>query len=343
MQQHKVTHQNQLYYVRLIAVATTLTIYGHDDIKTTLKVLPAHTLLFVGPERVGRRLMAKWYAAWLNCEQVQTEAIEKPCHNCRSCQAFLTNSHPDYREITPELETKTGKLSRRPQFRIDDLVHREGGRDNPLGQWLNRRPRFKKRVGVIDHAEALNASAANAFLKLLEEPPSYAVIILIAPSTQAVLPTIASRAIPIPFSTVKTLNDEKFKDTEFKDKGLTQTESTFQHPAIRLGRYGDIVLAQENQELFLETTNLIEKYLQSLAQNLDAAFELADSLEKRWLNSGVFSIPELLRAKFSEMKPNIYARAILALESCEQAITSYASPSLALQVLTLELRNIIRQ
>ena len=294
-------------------------IYGHDDVKGILQHLQAQTLIFTGQEHVGRRLLAKWYATWLNCQ----EPYKEPCGNCTSCRAFLADKHPDYREIAPEQETKTGKLSRRPQFRIDDLVPREGGVDNPLGNWLEKRPHFKKRVGVIDHAEALNASAANAFLKFLEEPPSYVVIILIAPSPQAVLPTIASRATPVRFGTVKV-------DT---------AKETLSHPAARLGRYGEVARAKDNKEAFQETLNLIEDYLKSLIKSLEGAFELADGLEKRWLSESLFSIPEILRARLSQEPKNIYAPAIIALESCEEALASYAAPSLALQVLTLELRS----
>ena len=295
-------------------------IYGHDSVKLTLQHLQAQTLLFTGQESVGRRLLARWYAAWLNCQAPNNE----PCGECASCRAFIKVSHPDYREISPELETKTGKLSRRPQFRIDDLVYREGGHDDPLGRWLEKRPHFKKRVGVINHAEALNANAANAFLKFLEEPPSYVVIILIASSQQAILPTIASRSTPVRFGTVQIDN----KDLSLK------------HPATRLGRYGDIALAKDNEAAFQEILNLIEDYLKSLKKNLESAFELADGLEKRWLSESMFSVPELLRARLSQESKDIYAAAIIALENCEKALASYASPSLALQVLTLDLRNI---
>ena len=304
-------------------------IYGHNNVKLALRHLQAQTLLFTGQESVGRRLLARWYAAWLNCQEpfvsFEGKPNEEPCGKCTSCKAFLTDSHPDYREVSPELETKTGKLSRRPQFRIDDLVHREGGRNDPLGSWLEKRPHFKKRVGVIDHAETLNASAANAFLKFLEEPPSYVVIILIAPSQQAILPTIASRATPVRFGTVKV--DDK--------------NPPLKHPATRLGRYGDLVLAKDNEVAFQEALNLIEDYIKSLTKSLENAFELADGLEKRWLSETMFSVPELFRARLSQESKDIYAATVIALENCEKALASYASPSLALQVLTLELRSIM--
>ncbi|MEZ4632858.1 MAG: hypothetical protein R2880_19465 [Deinococcales bacterium] len=154
-----------------------LNILGHEAILDFLPKLSAHSLLFCGPDGVGRRLVARWYAAFLNCQAVE----KRPCGQCNSCQQILNAQHPDYREISPEMTTKSGRKSRQPQFRIDDLVPREGGNPEPLSPWLRQRPYYRCRLAVIDHAEGLNDSAANAFLKVLEEPPSYVKIVLIAP------------------------------------------------------------------------------------------------------------------------------------------------------------------
>ncbi len=283
--------------------------------------MDTHTLLFVGPPSVGRRRVARWYAALLNCEHRGDE----PCGHCPSCRLF-ESGHPDYREIAPETTTKTGKRSRNVQFRIDDLVKREGGNPNPLGPWLETRPRFRRRVGVIDRAETLNPQAANAFLKFLEEPPSYAVIILIAPSPQAVLPTIASRSTPVRFGTVD----------------VSSLESPTPHPAARLGRAGDLLSAAEHPDEFATLVELINSYVLALEKGLEEALEKADALEKAWSGETRFSVPELLRARLSDLSPGAYASSLIALERCENALASYASPGLAVQVLTLELREVVR-
>ena len=297
-----------------------LSFIGHDEVKGVLRRLNAHTLLFTGPPRVGRRRVARWYAALLNCEQ----RGEEPCGRCASCHAFA-GGHPDYREVAPEAATKTGKRSRKPQLRIDDLVTRQNGNPNPLGPWLELRPRFRCRVGVIDGADALNEQAANAFLKFLEEPPSYAVIILIAPSPQAVLPTITSRSTPVRFGTVDV-----------------STLESPPHPAARLGRAGDLIGAAAHPEDFTTTVDLINAYVLTLSKGLEEAFEKADALEKVWSGETRFSVAELLRARLSELAPPAYAAALLALERCEDALAAYAAPGLAVQVLTLELREVIR-
>lgn len=297
-----------------------MNIQGHETSKATLRQLTAHTLLFCGPSGVGRRHVAKWYGAWLNCAHSNhTQPTDEPCWTCKSCQLFLEDAHPDYTEISPQLTTSTGRVSRRPEIKISQLVMREGESEGvPLGRWLEPRPSFKKRVGVIDSADTLNISAANAFLKTLEEPPSHAIIILIAPSPQAVLPTIASRSTVIRFGTVRLENT--------------------QHPTAMLGRLGDVLTAQENSERFSELMQMIDTYLQSLEKGLENAFEAADALEKAWTNENTFDVAELLTARLRERSPSLYANASDAVMKFEEALSAYAAPALAMQVLTLELR-----
>jgi DNA polymerase III subunit delta' len=173
---------------------------------------------------------------------------------------------------------------------------------------------------VIDQADTLNISAANAFLKTLEEPPSHAVIILIAPSPQAVLATIASRSTVIRFGTVKLENSN--------------------HPTASLGRLGDILTARENPERFSELLQIIDTYLQSLNKGLENAFEAADALEKAWTNESTFDVAELLTARLRDRSPSLYAHASNAVMKFEEALSAYAAPALAMQVLTLELRQL---
>ena len=308
-------------------MTTAPPLIGHEDAKAALRDLArtrAHTLLFVGPPRVGRRRVARWYAELLNCVNLGANDAE-PCGRCESCQLFQTETHPDLRELAPVWETKTGRRSRRPQLRIGDLVAREDSPDTPLSTWLEARPRFKKRVGIIDGADLLSSAAANAFLKFLEEPPSYAVIILIAPSVESVLPTILSRSVTVRFGAV--------------DAPVNLPEP---HPAARLGRAGELFEAAEHPEAFSAQLSIVHDYLLALPKGLEEAFERADALEKAWSGDERFSVPDLLRARLSEWPSRAYADGLAALERCEAAIGAYASPGVAVQVLTLELREILR-
>lgn len=296
-------------------------ILGHDAALAVLKSLTAHTLLFVGPPRVGRRQVARWYAQRLNCQVSGQTLGQDPCGHCESCRLFASGEHPDYREVAPVGETKAGRRSRRPLLRIGDLVRREDGSENPLGPWLEARPRFRYRVGVIDGADTLSEGAANAFLKFLEEPPSYAVIILIAPSVGSVLPTLVSRSVPVRFGAVEA-----------------EIETPEPHPAARLGRVGELLEAAAQPDAFSARLEIVNHYLLALEKGLEEALEGADALEKAWGEDTPFSIPELLRARMGEWPPQSYADALTALERCEEALAAYAAPGIAVQVLTLELR-----
>lgn len=298
---------------------SVLDVVGHEGPKQTLRSLKAHTLLFSGPEGVGRRHVARWHAARLNCAQDGPE----PCGRCESCRLFKADAHPDYREVGPNILTKTGKSSRRPEIRIAQLVPREGegAAEPPLSRWLEARPQFKWRVGVIDSADTLNVNAANAFLKMLEEPPAHATIILIAPSPGSVLTTVASRSAPLRFGTVALPDDS--------------------HPAARLGRLGDVRRKEADPEGFEAADAVLRDYVNALPKSLEDALEAADALEKLWLSDSGFNLADLLTARFSALPPDRYAAASAALARFEAALTAYVSAGLAAQVLTLDLRDIV--
>ncbi len=299
----------------------TLDVVGHEGPKETLRNLQAHTLLFSGPAGVGRRRVARWHAARLNCSVGGPE----PCGRCESCALFKADAHPDYREVGPNTTTKTGKSSRRPEIRIAQLVPREDAdeADPPLSRWLEARPQFKRRVGVIDRADTLNVSAANAFLKILEEPPENATVILIAPSPQSVLSTVASRSAPVRFGTVASANGD--------------------HPAARLGRLGDVRRMEADPEDFEATDEVLRNYVNALPKSLEEAFEAADAVEKLWLRDTRFDLADLLLARFSAWPPEHYVAASHALARFETALGAYAAAGLAAQVLTLELRASVKR
>lgn len=318
------------------ATPRPLAVVGHQGARAQLRALGAHALLFCGPEGVGRRHVARWYAALLNCASRNqtgdpTGDPAEPCGRCDSCRLFEQDAHPDYREVAPPETTGSGKRQRRPEIRIGQLVPRAGESDEPLSSWLERRPAFRVRLGVIDAAERLNASAANAFLKFLEEPPSYCRIVLIAPSQQAVLATVASRCTPVRFGPVTFASGDD-------PHGANAYADLAPHPALRLGRVGALERSRAEREAFEEARERADRFVAALDGDLEGAFEAADALEKALTNPAPVDVGDLLREAVRERQPALAALAEDAFGRCETALASYANPGLAVQVLALELR-----
>lgn len=281
------------------------------------------TLLFAGPAGVGKRLVAHWLAAYVNCDALP-EA--RPCGVCASCQAVAKRTHLDVRELAPSTTTQSGKSKHRGEITIDRLVPRDGGDPEPLSEWLRSRPTRRYRVAIIDHAETMTAPAANAFLKTLEEPPPGTLIVLLAPGPDALLPTVASRASTVRFGAVAT--------DEFGDLAP--------HPGLRLGQPGSLIRARSDQGATLAARDAAVSLLKAcsgdLLDSLEAAEEFAAAIN-RALEAGAEPGPlAWLREPLRALPATSYAAALEHIESCEDALAAYGNPGLACAVLTLELR-----
>lgn len=295
----------------------TSVIIGQDRAKEQIAHLGAQAIALVGPAGVGRRLVAAWYAARLNCQRVESA----PCGACESCLA-MPHDHPDYREIGPADTTSTGRTKRQREFRIGQLVERRPATEEPISTWLSHRPRFKWRVAVIDDAEVLNPQAANAFLKLLEEPPSWAKIVLIAPSMDALLPTIASRCTPVRCIPVPT--------SEFVDLAP--------HPALETGRIGPLARARDDAERHEQVREAVNAFVASLERGLLDTLEAADALEKVWTGPDAEDVSDLLRFALRARHPLRLPLIEREVERWEIAYEHYANTTLATRVLALALR-----
>jgi len=152
----------------------------------------AHAYVFVGPEGVGKRLVARGIAQCLFCQRIPDERLEA-CGECPACRQVLANTHPDLLSVAcPEGKRE---LPIALIAGADDRRGREG-----LLHDLSLRPMSAtRRIAIIDDADAMNEESANALLKTLEEPPPGSLLLLISPSLDALLPTIRSRCQPMYF------------------------------------------------------------------------------------------------------------------------------------------------
>lgn len=146
---------------------------------------PAQTLLLAGPLGVGKSELAMAWARALLCEAPL--AGGGACGQCPACHWLDAGSHPDFRLVT--LQEKTGKDG---ETRMATAIEVEQAREAvDYVQLSTYRAGF--RVVLVDPADSLNPAAANALLKVLEEPPLNTVFVLVSDQPRRLLPTIRSR------------------------------------------------------------------------------------------------------------------------------------------------------
>jgi DNA polymerase III subunit delta' len=150
---------------------------GHEAERVRLaNAGPFPSLLFSGPQGLGKSLLAVWFAARNNCENPRSEA-PWAC-SCKSCRLYLRNAHPDL-----------FWLKRQPGKTVLGV-----GEARELIQQLFLRPyQARQRVCIIDEADRLTDEAQSALLKTLEEPPPDNLLILVTHQESKLLTTVLSR------------------------------------------------------------------------------------------------------------------------------------------------------
>lgn len=170
--------ENYIVSARKYRPSTFESVVGQRALTTTLKNAIAtgklaHAYLFCGPRGVGKTTCARIFAKTINC--MSPTADGEACNQCESCTAF--NEQRSYN--IHELDAASNNS-------VDDI--------RQLVEQVRIPPQIGKyKVYIIDEVHMLSASAFNAFLKTLEEPPRHAIFILATTEKHKILPTILSR------------------------------------------------------------------------------------------------------------------------------------------------------
>ena len=182
-------------------------IVGQDHLKEQLKKSLqegniSHAYLLNGELRSGKEYIAKIFAAALQCNH----ETDKPCQNCPSCAKAFSGNHPDIIFVTHEKPNTIG---------VEDIRSKI---NNDIGIKPYHGP---YKIYIMNEAEKMTVQAQNALLKTLEEPPAYAVIILLTCSMEALLPTIISRCVnmsmkPVPNAALKNFLMKEMRVPDYK-------------------------------------------------------------------------------------------------------------------------------
>ncbi len=158
-------------------------IVGQEQLKEHLQNAIAmqkvsHAYIINGERSTGKEFIARVFAMTLQCEKGETE----PCGECHSCKQALGNNQPDIIYISHEKPNTIGVEDIRSQINNDIVI-------KPYSS--------PRKIYIINEGEKMTPQAQNALLKTLEEPPEYAVILILTTNMDALLPTVLSRCVAL--------------------------------------------------------------------------------------------------------------------------------------------------
>lgn len=164
----------------------------------------AHSILICGPDGAGKHTLARLLAAALQCT-----GAERPCLRCEACRKVLSGVHPDVIPVRDPAH-KTIAVDVIRAMRADVFVRPNEGR---------------RKIYCIEQDMA--ESPQNALLKILEEPPDYAVFLILSDRAEKLLPTIRSRCAELHLAPVPRAEALPFLQKRFPEKSAAEAEQAF--------------------------------------------------------------------------------------------------------------------
>lgn len=223
-------------------------IIGHEMIKDHFQKAieyhkVSHAYILSGEQGMGRKTLAKAFAMTLLCEKSDKE----PCMECHSCKQILSGNHPDVIWVTHEKLNSIG---------VDDIREQ-------INDTIQIKPYSSAyKIYLVDEAEKMTVQAQNALLKTIEEPPAYAIIILMTTNEETFLPTILSRCIKLK---LKPLKDQTISSYLTESMGISENQADV-FAAFARGNLGKAIHLAESEEFqaVYQTMLALLKHLRSM-------------------------------------------------------------------------------
>jgi DNA polymerase-3 subunit delta' len=218
-----------------------------------------HAYLFLGPESVGKETLARAFAMALNC--THPDPSLRPCGECSSCHRIQSGNHPDV--FYAQTDSNTGAL------KIEEIR-------SMTGRIALKPFEGHYRVAILPDFDHAQPRAQDALLKTLEEPPPHAILILLAPSADMILPTITSRSQilhlrPLSAQTICDVLVDKH-GADIRMAGLIAHVSG--------GRIGWALNALHNPDALAQREQQLAALEQIIQSNRAGRFALAEDLGK---------------------------------------------------------------
>jgi len=261
-------------------------VVGQSHITTTLKNAIksnhlAQAFLFCGPRGVGKTTCARILAKTINCENLQEDG--EACGQCSSCKSFQENTSLSIHELDAASNNS-----------VDDI--------RSLIDQVRYPPQSGKyKIYIIDEVHMLSANAFNAFLKTLEEPPSYAIFILATTEKHKILPTILSRCQIFDFNRIQWKDMAEHLRQIAEKEGIQAEPSALELIAVKADGGLRDALSMFDLNVTFSTDNVLRH--KNVLENLhildsDYYFKLSDFLIKQDHSESLLLVDEIMQKGF---------------------------------------------
>jgi DNA polymerase-3 subunit gamma/tau len=277
--------ENFVVSARKYRPATFRSVVGQQHVTTTLQnaILSQHlaqAFLFCGPRGVGKTTCARILAKTINCTNLTPEA--EACGVCTSCVAFQENASFNVHELDAASNNSVED--------IRSLVEQV--------RYAPQQGRFK--IYIIDEVHMLSNAAFNAFLKTLEEPPSYAIFILATTERHKIIPTILSRCQIFDFNRIKVEDIREHLRYVANSEHITADDDALHLLAQKADGGLRDALSMFDQQVTFAGNNLTYK---EVVQNLhildyDYYFRLVDALLRENLSAALLLLDSVMQQGF---------------------------------------------
>ncbi len=236
----------------------------------------SHAYIFYGEKGSGKKTLADLFARALQCEA----GGDEPCNQCTSCKQALNRNQPDIIYVQHE----------KPAIISVDEIRKQVNNDIAIKPYSSER-----KIYIIDEAEKMNSQAQNALLKTLEEPPSYATIMLLTTNVEALLPTIRSRCVTL---TIKPVPDIELQKYLMREVRVPDYKAGICAAFARgnVGRAKELAMSLEFDELKEETIQFVKQLSDKSLSDLAAFAKL-----KADKNSNTDGFLELLQMWYRDV------------------------------------------
>ena len=258
-------------------------ILGNDMVKEHFKKAIenhkiSHAYILTGEAGMGRKSIANAFAMTLLCEKGGNE----PCMVCHSCKQVLRGKPtPDLIYVT---HSKPGSIG------VDDIREQ-------INDTIMIRPYSSYyKIYIVDEAEKMTVQAQNALLKTMEEPPSYAVIILITTNQEAFLPTsLLSRCVQLKLKPLKDFTVKSYltRASGYSGKGGEDLRSLSRG---NLGKAIHLASSDEFKELFQKVMNIVKN-----VRSMDIAVLLDCIREIKEMNFDIEEVLDLMQLWYRDV------------------------------------------